>query len=110
MHGYEGKITDQRSFANNLHAYEAFAYALDHADMAATPRKLSASAGEERGTCATGRHYTFDIIDNGDQTLHLWTTTCNASRGTLTASANDLRALFDAQIPDLNDVLRGSSL
>jgi hypothetical protein len=107
--GYLDSVVDQQNLGNNSAAYEQFVYALDKADLA----KGEAFEGEEddtRGICATGRVYEFDIMNAGSAVKHLWTSTCNGSRGSLDASVEQLTELFTNQIPDASNTIRKVNL
>lgn len=107
MNGYDSQIVNQSTYENNTAAYEQFVYALRRA-KADSRRQISGTAAEERGVCATGRKYVFEIREDGRTVERLWTTSCRNSQGTLSASIDPIRSLFDKQIPDLSKFLRGA--
>lgn len=109
MQGYQGTISDERTYDNNRRAYEEFVYALQRARFS-SERTVAASGAEERGVCATGKRYEFELLQSGSQLQRLWTTSCQGSRGTLAGNATNLKSLFDKQIPELSQVLKGSRL
>ncbi len=100
--GYLDQIVDVKSYSNNTEAYEQFVYALDKANVGAT---REASDEDFRGVCATqGFAYKFETL-SGDTPDHtLWTTTCKGSKGTMSANATQVHALFVNQIPDFKPV------
>lgn len=107
--GYLEAVLDRTTYTNNIPAYEEFVNALNKANMVA-----GEPFGDERdevlGVCATGRVIEFALLDGGDQTEMLWTSTCSGSRGSLRANADQLGQLFRAQIPDSREMLREISL
>lgn len=101
--GYQKNTMDHKTFANNTQAYEQFVYALDKANLVkGTP--FTDDKDDTRGVCATGELYVFDIYYNDSDAVHLWTSTCSGSRGSLNASVTQLSNLFMQQIPDSSDI------
>lgn len=107
--GYLDTVVEQNVLSNNSAAYTEFVYALDRANLS----KGVAFEGEKddtRGICATGRVYEFDIMNGSSVVKHLWTSTCNGSRGSLNASKDQLGQLFVSQIPDANATISNINL
>lgn len=102
--GYLDAVIDRQSYGNNTAAYDEFVHALDKANMAKGDQ-LEGEANDVRGVCATGRVYEFGIIYEDELVKGLWTSTCKGSPGSLDASADQLRQLFLAQIPDSDEIL-----
>lgn len=101
--GYQKNTIDHKTFANNTPAYEQFVYALDKANLVkGTP--FTDDKDDTRGVCATGKLYEFDIYYNDSDVVHLWTSTCSGSRGSLDASVTQLSNLFIQQIPNNSDI------
>lgn len=101
--GYDKSIVATVSLANSTKSYEQFVYALDKANLA----KGTAFTGDKddtRGVCATGLVYEFTIYQGSSTIKHLWTSTCNGSRGSLDASITQLKNLFTEQIPNANQL------
>jgi len=96
--GYDGSVVDKKVYNNSTSAYEQFVYALDTANMNAS-RKTSDT--DTRGVCASGRLYTFALERDTTIVSSLWTSSCK-QKGTLNASPTTLKALFDAQIPEIS--------
>lgn len=100
--GYLDKPLDTKTYGNNTKAYEQFVYALDKADIAKT---RTAKDEDLRGVCANnGRAYKFEIMNTGETTNALWTSTCDGSKGTMAANMVQVHQLFANQIPDFNPV------
>lgn len=98
--GYLEDIDDQKSYDNNMQAYEEFVHALDKADITRPGRVSPEDATDIRGICATGRIYEYEIIGGGGVADHRWTSTCGGSPGSFGASVEQVTNLFSAQIPD----------
>jgi hypothetical protein len=74
--GYNGNVISSNSFTSNPNAYAAFLAGLEKS-AAFTKGNTTASAQDERGYCATGNRYSYDIVDgDGKRIQHFWSTTC----------------------------------
>lgn len=98
--GYVDEISRSKRLSNNTAAYEQFAYALDKANMTKGTETSNDTEKDLRGVCASGYVYEYSVLVNGQPVKHLWTSSCNGSKGTLEASTTQLDNLFYAQIPD----------
>lgn len=107
--GYLEAVLDRTTYTNNIPAYEEFVNALNKANMVAG-EPFADERDDVLGVCATGRVIEFALLDGGEQTEMLWTSTCSGSRGSLRASADQLGQLFRAQIPDSREMIREISL
>jgi hypothetical protein len=102
--GYQGKVISSKSYANNENSYRNFLMALD--------RTAGFSLGEdsdklkdERGFCATGERYSYDVVDgSGSAIQHFWSTSCKQK--TYKGNPGVTAELFELQIPDY-DTLTG---
>jgi hypothetical protein len=97
--GYLEQPLQTKHYANNVKAYDEFVHALEKANLAAG-QPLSGDANDTRGVCAGGILYEFEIREGDNAVKQLWTSTCKGSPGSLKASADQLRELFLAQVPD----------
>lgn len=98
--GYLEDIDDQKSYDNNMQAYEEFVHALDKADMMRPGVVSPEDATDIRGICATGRIFEFEIIAASSIIDRRWTSTCKGSPGSFGASVDQVLDLFSAQIPE----------
>lgn len=99
--GYIGDVLDSREYSNTHQAYEQFVYALNKANMMRGNSSEEKEGDDDiRGVCATGYVYDYAVLSNDNVVKHLWTSTCDGSKGTLDASTRQLNSLFQAQIPD----------
>lgn len=104
--GYMGQQIASEQLPNNTQAYEQFVYALDRAKLAeGTP--LTGEANDTRGICATGLVYEFDVMQGENSVQKLWTSTCDGSKGSLSASVQQVSRLFRLQIPSFSQIVRG---
>ena len=103
--GYLDTVIEQRNLPNNVTAYEQFVHALDKANLV-VGQPFSGEQNDVRGICATGRVYEFALVNNGEATENLWTSTCEGSTGSLQANVKQLQNLFILQIPNNSEIVR----
>ncbi len=97
--GYLDRVKEEKSYGNNMSAYEQFVYALDKADMTKPGKNDPALDDDVRGICATGQVYEYEILNAGTPVYRAWTSTCKGSPGTFGASVEQVTNLFVDQIP-----------
>lgn len=108
--GYQQQQIDNKQYSNTTEAYTQFVYALDRANFL-KEAKLSDAQNDTRGVCASGRLYTFDIMEAQSSVKTLWTSSCGGSEaGSFRGNATDVRSLFLNQIPDSDTALRTINL
>ncbi|MDQ5886230.1 MAG: hypothetical protein QG628_627 [Patescibacteria group bacterium] len=93
IQGYQNTVIQTNTFANNLNAYDTFVHALQRTGYGKV-RKTSDT--DERGVCATGQRYTFEVFNDGKNVSRTWAGTC--TKGTSQARAAEVLQLFRAQI------------
>lgn len=97
--GYLDRIEQQKSYSNNMSAYEEFVNALDKAAMTEPGRNTPTLENDVQGICATGQVYQYDILSAGTPVYSAWTSTCKGSPGTFGASVEQVTNLFINQLP-----------
>jgi hypothetical protein len=107
--GYLDKKIDQINLGNNTPAYEEFVYALEKANYV-RGTELTGDKNDRRGICATGKVYEFGTLKSGTSVKTLWTSTCNNTKGSLSASVPTLTSLFVNQIPDARKMINKINL
>lgn len=107
--GYDTRTVDSVTLSNTTDAYTQFVGALNRASFS-TGRTLSDTANNTDGVCATGRLYTFEILEAQSTVSKLWTTSCSRGSGSFRGDAAAVRTLFLEQIPTSNGVLRAINL
>ncbi len=105
--GYTGQVVDKVSLDNNTDSYQQFVFALYKANLT-KGNELTGDSNDTRGICATGSVYEFTVVAGANTAKQLWTSTCSGSKGSLSASADQLINLFMAQIPNVKDILSKS--
>ena len=97
--GYDGETVQTQTYPLSVGGYSVFLHALalngfDKGDDSQSNR-------DERGQCALGERFIYEIIDpNGSVIQHYWHTSCDT--GTSSGEVAAIRQLFIAQIPDYN--------
>lgn len=99
--GYEGDVIRTKSYSMNTSAYAVFLRSLDADGF--TDGNIDPKKADERGQCALGERYIYEVIGpDGTTKQHLWSTSCGG--GTFKGSVSHIDSLFQAQIPDYNDL------
>jgi Na+-transporting methylmalonyl-CoA/oxaloacetate decarboxylase gamma subunit len=104
---YGQKVVTEKSYKNNSESYSAFISALEQANASARYVGTTESDDEaDNGICPDGRRY---IIELGTD-IRRWTTSCDRKQGTAAGKMTTMRKLFAKQIPDFDDVVKGTVL
>ncbi|MBP7760631.1 hypothetical protein KA093_02455 [Candidatus Saccharibacteria bacterium] len=103
--GYTQSQIASSDYDNTHEGYQQFVYALSRVGFD-KERQLSDSENDDRGACATGRKYVYELFENGDQIKRVWATTCNGARGSFAGSNDAVKALFVKQIPDFTTAIK----
>ncbi len=106
--GYNFEIERSQRFDNDESAYNDFIHALQNAGYANENTK--AARKDETGVCPLGNRYTYELLDNNEEVLKLWSSSCFAREGTFAGNAGLVRTLFQAQIPDYTKLTQGVQL
>lgn len=101
IQGYQGNVIVSKSYPNNQKAYNDFMHALSRANYG-KPRKTTFTT--EKGICATGRRYVFEVLDNNKSVSRTWTAGC--AKGNTLAEPSRVTALFRQQITDYEAVIK----
>ncbi len=96
--GYNDEVVNTQTYGNNQSSYAEFLRALDLSGY--TRGNPSPELKDDRGFCATGQRYSMNIIDGSDVIQHYWATSCG--KGNFKGNANQVKVLFQKQIPDYN--------
>lgn len=107
LKGYDGAVTDTKTYANTQASYFAFLSSLQLLNF--TEGKVpNADLKSEAGHCAQGQRYVFEIIQNGSDIQRYWATSCGGPH-TYLGNVQSTIDLFKQQIPDYESMdLAGS--
>ena len=103
--GYQGNVVDSETNPNTREGFVSFLRALDRAGF--TNGNTDRALRDERGYCAAGKRYIFELIEGGRTVQRFWTTSCTGTEtylGNLSATGD----LFTKQIPNY-DRLRNAN-
>ncbi len=104
---YGTKVIAEKSYTNTSDSFDAFLSALDNANV--TSRKKNTNTDTDyadQGVCATGKRYIVEF----DQDVRRWSTTCSSTHGTAGIKLSSIKRLFEKQVPDYRDLIRGTGL
>lgn len=94
--GYQNTITQSKTYENNQQSFDEFVSALDLAGFA--NGDVNAKTTDEKGQCATGDRFIYEVIGNGSApSERFWSTSCK--QGNFKGNAVNVRQLFQKQIP-----------
>ena len=98
--GYNKSIVSSQRYPNNPEAYENFLKALKKANFTL---KNKGSSEDEKGACATGARFIYQVDDDQKEAFRSWGTKCG-SLGSSKGQGSAIRNLFESQIPDFRDM------
>jgi hypothetical protein len=104
--GYEQRILSSQTYANNRAAYETFLSALGGQGFTLSKKT---NITDQRSVCPTGLHYQYRLRENAEEKSNLWSVSCDKS-GNFNGRASTIRQLFQRQITDYNQQIRGVTL
>ncbi len=99
--GYQDDVVKTKLWANNEPAYDAFLHALLHAGY--SRGNNDPALKDERGWCATGDRYIFELIQDGKTLQRYWDTSCHNTH-TYEGNIRLTTTLFEAQVPGYNEL------
>lgn len=102
MKGYGQNVVVGRTFINTGSAYNDFVRSLSIMNF--DKGDTNEARADEKGFCPTGNRVTYVITENGSRKQRFWSATC--TQGTFRGQAPQARALFRAQIPNYQAVVR----
>ncbi|MFZ2494832.1 MAG: hypothetical protein WAW60_03625 [Candidatus Saccharimonadales bacterium] len=103
--GYNQTQIAASDYGNTYEGYQQLVYALAHADFD-KEKKVDELAKDDRGACATGRLYVYELFENGDLVRRTWTTSCSKVRGDFAGLNRQVAHLFKRQVPDFNNAVK----
>lgn len=107
IQGYDGSVVNQQQFTSGQSAYDVFLHALNHAGF--TLGNNAKSLSDERGYCALGDRYIFELRQDGKDIERYWATTCGKPK-TYLGSLGLTLSLFQKQVPGYNDLTQNIQL
>lgn len=108
IQGYENRVVDTKTYSNNQASFYSFLRALDIAGFTSGKEAKTDSANDERGVCASGDRYVFELINDGSDLQRYWASSCGS--GTFKGNSAKVRQLFSLQVPDFDQLTTGLTL
>ncbi len=105
--GYQDKVIAEKSYQNTTEAYDVFLSALTILDV--NQREKGTDREDDKnddGFCPSGRRFIVEL----DSDLRRWSTSCSSKQGTAGFNMISVRNLFQKQVPDFRDLVRGTGL
>jgi len=96
LSGYDNRVVSSESLDNTEESYANFLRALQLLNY--TKGNVDPAKSDERGSCADGSRYVYEIISHNQHVQRFWSTSCGG--GTFSGNASKVRNLFARQIPD----------
>jgi len=105
--GYEGNVVKMEHYPNNESAYSNFLLALGHAGF--TKGDNTKALRDERGYCAQGQRYIFELRQDNKDIQRFWATSCGKPKTYLGVLSLTLE-LFQSQVPNYDELTRNVEL
>jgi hypothetical protein len=101
IRGYSGQAVEMQRFPNTQDAYENLLFALERVGF--TQGDTVSGLKDERGYCATGARYVFELKDSDKTVERYWSSTCGTPK-TYLGQTGETVDLFKAQIPGYSEI------
>jgi hypothetical protein len=99
LQGYQYSVIATKTYQNNQTSFANFLRALDLAGFTKGDKNASDEANDDRGECAVGDRYVFELINNNNSPIEsYWATSCG-HQGTFKGDPAAVEQLFNRQIP-----------
>ncbi len=110
--GYDGQVIESRTYTNTQESYAEFLRAIDFAGYMNGASNAPADTKDDRGVCANGRVYAFEVVSGSSVNQRFWASNCRNIRGTFRGDATEVKRLFDRQVPskDFNTLVSSLNL
>ncbi len=102
IHGYNDRVAKRKNFPNTRSAYRNLLAALQREGF--DLRREKAPDYDETGACSFRERYIYEIIENGNEVMRNWNDACSKTSGSSAAIINGVSSLFEAQIPNYNNI------
>lgn len=106
LSGYNQDVLYSQTYPNTQAAYEVFLSGL--AGMGFINAKKT-DVTDQFSVCVTGQHYTYKVLEGGEEKSNLWSVSCNKT-GSFNGRAGTIRDLFQRQIPEYSKQVQGVKL
>ena len=104
LDGYQQKVIKKKSFTNNAAAFDEFVHGLSRAGFVTEQKS---PYNNEKGVCPNGNVTIYTLAENSEEVSRLWGVSCYGQKGTFDGSRGTVKDLFEDQIPNYRDFMRG---
>ena len=104
LRGYNLAVDERVDLPNTSAAYEEFLHALEQAGYGNVVEGESTS---EQGKCPTNRRHVYRVILDGEEAIRSWSSPCRGERGNFGGNSRLVERLFQGQIPEYRERIRG---
>lgn len=104
LKGYDQAVERSQTFPNTPESYDRFMRSLVEVGFS---RQRDAERTDYRGICPLGKRFIYTLNSGKSDELFLWSTSCSRKEGTFGGNSGIVQKLFQHQIPDYNDFVRG---
>lgn len=98
--GYNGQILSSQTFSNTHDGFDHFLHALKNAGFS---NEQEPEYESHKGVCPFGNRYIYELNEGSDRIMRLWSTTCDDDDGNFAGEENQIKRLFQLQIPDYKE-------
>jgi hypothetical protein len=105
--GYNGQVVNEQTYPNTVAAYDVFLHTLYYSGFYRGDN--TASLNDERGRCALGTRYVYEIVDGSSDVDRFWSTNCGGTstyKGDISATIN----AFQTQVPNYDSLASNLNL
>lgn len=107
LEGYDLKVQKSQTLSNNHQAYEAFMHALHYEGFTSERPTIYE---DQEGICPRTTRTVFRLEENGRVIQNLWESSCAGSKGPFDGNKRNVVSLFQKQIPEYSDFVKGVKL
>lgn len=108
IQGYNGSVLRRKTYRNDATAYAVLLRALNFEGFTAS--QGNELGDDHRGVCSRGNRTIAEVFDDNERQLKLWSASCDDEAGTLAGDDRQILRLFQNQIPDYRELVRGVRL
>lgn len=102
--GYNGQVVKLQTYPNTEASYDVFLHALFYAGY--SEGNTSSRLRDEKGVCALGDRYVFELISGTSDIQRFWATNCGGLK-TYNGNVEQTLTLFENQVPDYENLIQG---
>lgn len=106
LNTFDNNVIRSETYPNTQSAYSNFLSALSGQGFLTSK---DSSIEDQRTQCPTGNRFNYDLTEGSETRSSLWAVSCNKN-GTFAGNGQTVRQLFQLQIPNYSEQIRGVTL